>query len=120
MKKLIPIILITAIIIFACSTKDNTSADKKNSDEITSKDSLTIELTGIDNKTVFDILNENHQIDYQSSSMGVFVKAIDSIYNSSEIFWLFSVNDSMAKTSSDKFMTKNGDIIKWHFRKTGN
>lgn len=119
MKKLIPILLLAALIISACSSNKDTASDTNNSPENTPIDSLIIELAGVDNKSVFDILNENHQIDYQPSSMGVFVKAIDSVYNSSDVFWLYSVNDSIAKTSSDKYKTKNGDIIKWHYRKVG-
>jgi hypothetical protein len=81
-------------------------------------DSVVIELIGIDSQTVFDLLKSSHQVEYKSSALGVFVTAIDSIENSSGICWVYSVNDSLPKVASDKYITKNGDVVKWHFRKS--
>lgn len=80
-------------------------------------DSIVIELAGADSRTAFDLLKSNHQVEYKSSVMGVFVTAIDSIENSAGAYWLYSVNDSMPLVACDKYVTKSGDMVKWHFRK---
>ena len=115
MRKFIIICFAIAILI-GCSQKDTTEKGLAETDQ-TSPDSLVIELTGENGKSVFDLLLENHQVDYQESPMGIFIKAIDSMANNSQSFWIYSVNDTMANTSSNKYITNDGDLIKWHYRK---
>ena len=83
-------------------------------------DSLLIELSGMDSFSVLDILRENHDVEFTSSAMGAFIKAIDSIENGDGYFWLYSVNDSMAQVACDRYLTDSQDVIKWYFRKVGN
>ena len=83
------------------------------------RDSLVIELPGADSMTVFDLLKQKHEVEFQESSMGVFVQAIDSIANSERIYWLYSVNDSMGQVACDQYVTREGDIVRWHYRKMG-
>ena len=80
-------------------------------------DSVVIELAGADSQTVFDLLKDGHEVEYKSSVMGIFVTAIDSIENSAGACWIYSVNDSVPQVACDKYVTKNGDVVKWHFRK---
>ena len=80
-------------------------------------DSIVIEFAGIDSQTVFDLLKDSHQVEYKPSALGVFVTAIDSIENSAGAYWIYSVNDSVPQVACDKYVTKNGDVVKWHFRK---
>jgi hypothetical protein len=80
-------------------------------------DSLVITLDGVEGKTVFEITNEQHEVEYLESAVGMFVHAIDSTEIGSEYGWMYSVNDSMAQVASDKYITNNSDIIKWHYRK---
>jgi TolA-binding protein len=80
-------------------------------------DSVVIELYGQDGKSVFDITEEQHKIEYLESAVGVFVHAIDSLEIGSEYGWMYSVNDSMGYVASDKYITHDSDIVKWHFRK---
>jgi len=80
-------------------------------------DSLVIKLDGIDSVSVFDLLTENHRVDYISTGMGVFIKAIDSIENGSGVYWLYSVNDTTAQIAADRYITSDGDRIRWHFSK---
>ncbi len=79
-------------------------------------DSVVIELAGIDSQTVFDLLKDGHEVAYKSSAMGVFVTAIDSIENSASAYWIYSVNDSVPQVACDKYVTKSGDVVKWHFQ----
>lgn len=84
-----------------------------------SRDSLVIELTGVDSMTVFDLLQAGHQVHFQNSAMGVFIESIDSIGYAERIYWVYSVNDSMGQVACDQYVTREGDRIKWHFRKMG-
>ena len=81
------------------------------------KDSLAISLVGRDSVSVFDLLKESHKVETVPSALGVFVKGIDSIANSSHASWVYSVNDSMPQIASDKCLTKTGDRVVWHYRK---
>ncbi|NOY88509.1 MAG: DUF4430 domain-containing protein [FCB group bacterium] len=104
----------------AC-TKEKTASNKKQTELKTNPldnftDSLVIELKGKDSSTVFDLLKANHKVKYLSSALGVFVTAIDSLKITPRLFWVYSVNDSMAKIACDKYITKTGDKIKWHYR----
>jgi hypothetical protein len=83
------------------------------------QDSLAILNYGVDSMNVLEILQQNHDVITVSSAMGTFVKGIDSIENSSKAFWLYSVNDTIADRASDNFITKKGDVIKWHYRLIG-
>jgi Domain of unknown function (DUF4430) len=80
-------------------------------------DSLTIELEGRDSLSAFELLRESHQVDFTSSAMGVFVKGIDSVYPGEHSSWMYSVNDSMGKIASDKYLTGDGDRVRWHLRR---
>ncbi len=111
------IICLVVAIVISCSQKEIAQRESSETEQI-SPDSLVIELTGQNGKSVLDLLIENHYVDYNESSMGVFIKAIDSVANGSQAFWLYSVNDIMAQTSSDKYITNDSDLIKWHYRKS--
>jgi hypothetical protein len=91
-----------------------------NSDAASAKDSVLVELTGHGYLSVLELLRKSHQVDYKSSSMGVFVTGIDSIENSADHFWLYSVNDTMPKIACDRLITRQGDRVRWHFRSVGN
>ena len=80
-------------------------------------DSLTIELDGRDGLSVLDLTTAKHEVESHESPMGTFVKSIDSVASGDGYWWLFTVNDSTINTACDKYITKNGDVIKWHFKK---
>jgi len=82
------------------------------------RDSVVIELSGADSLTVLDLLLAGHQVAYKSTAAGVFVTAIDSIKNGGGAYWIYSVNDSLPQVACDRYVTKDGDMVKWHFRKT--
>lgn len=113
-RSIIILILFTtcSILIIGCSNKES---NQKAQDYVV-QDSLVIIYKGIDSMNVLEILLRNHDVHTVSSGMGTFVRGIDSIENSSEAFWLYSVNDTIADRAADNYMTKTGDIIKWHYR----
>lgn len=107
----------------SCDSNTENESDLKQSEASDSTalspppDSVVIELAGIDSQTVFDLLKGGHEVEYKSSAMGIFVTAIDSIENSTSAYWIYSVNDSVPQVACDKYITKNGDLVKWHFQK---
>jgi len=112
----IGLIISVILLLIACSSdREKPAADKAAVAEV--KDSLVIELEGVDSVSVFDLLKEKHAVDYKSSLQGVFVTAIDSVSGGDGYFWVYAVNDTPAQTACDKYITKNGDRIKWLFRK---
>jgi hypothetical protein len=80
------------------------------------RDSLVIELAGRDSVSVFDLLLADHEVDHYATAMGAFVRAIDSLENSSTACWIYTVNDSMADIASDRYITTDSDSVKWHYR----
>ena len=79
-------------------------------------DSLVIVLEGQEGKSVFEITELDHDIKFISSIAGNFIEAIDSIEISSSYGWMYSVNGTMGQVASDKYITRDGDIIKWYYR----
>jgi len=118
------LVALVALVCIGCgSSGDKSKATSKDVSDTSSLavalDSLTIELLGSDSVSVFDLLVADHIVNYISRGAGVFVKAIDSIANSTDHYWLYSVNDSMAQISADKYLTSDGDRVVWHYRRAG-
>ncbi|UCD63901.1 MAG: DUF4430 domain-containing protein [Candidatus Zixiibacteriota bacterium] len=114
--------LVLSSVFLSCGsgTDDLAEADDPGRDSaatVAFHDSLIIEMTGRDSLSVLDILMAEHQVDYFSTAAGVFVTAIDSIGGASRLFWVYSVNDTMAQVASDRYITRSGDRIKWHLRR---
>jgi Domain of unknown function (DUF4430) len=112
-------ILIALLLSAISCTKEEKPSPEADSSVVESPfvDSLIIELSGRDSISAFELLRESHHIDYTSSAIGVFVKAIDSVFPGEHSSWMYSVNDSMGKIASDKFLTGNGDRVRWHLRR---
>ncbi len=83
------------------------------------QDSLAIELVGVDQTSVLDLLKAKHEVDYRGTVVGAFVTRVDRAEASAEYFWMYSVNDSFPQTACDKCVTSNGDRVVWHFRRMG-
>ena len=123
MRKIISIITMsTLLFIIACqSDKESQTRLEKQPEPAspthTNADSMIIELTGVDSLTVLELLKNDHRVNFRSSAMGVFITAIDSISNNRDTYWIYSVNDSIPSVACDKYLTHEGDRVKWHFRK---
>ncbi len=115
--------ILLPLLICSCSHKTDRDRDSKLDDAVDTAalsvptDSVVIEFAGVDSETVFHLLKSNRHVEYRSSVMGVFITAIDSIENGGGAYWIYSVNDSMPQVACDKYITKNGDVVKWLFRK---
>ena len=113
-----PLLLIA--VIAGCGSEPKPGVGKIDSAtqaEISTRDSLNIELAGADGSTVLDLLKASHEVDYRSSVVGAFVTRVDKVEIGSEYFWVFSVNDSLPNTACDKYVTSDGDRVVWHFRR---
>jgi hypothetical protein len=80
---------------------------------------VTIELVGEEGKAVIDILALRYATRITSGPRGSFVREIDGVANGGGYYWVYSVNGEMAKVSADQRITSDGDVIRWHFRKSG-
>ena len=107
-------LLLIALILASCGSSDEPGAVPGAI--ASSQDSLTVDLTGVDSTTVFDLLRQHHDVEYRSTVTGTFVTSIDKVTVGQGYFWVYSVNDTMATTACDKFMTSSGDRVQWHFR----
>lgn len=115
----VSLLAFTAFLLLAgCAGKEPaTDAATSKTLSVSQSDSLTIEINGRDGASVLELTLESHVVESYESAMGTFVRAIDSIAAGGGYWWLFTVNDSTVNTASDKFITKDNDIVRWHFRK---
>ena len=119
MRKDIPPLSVLLLILFVLTLNSCGSSEEQEAVPgaiASSKDSLTVELTGVDSTTVFDLLRQHHEVEYRSTVTGTFVTSIDSVAVGDGYFWVYSVNDKMATTACDKYVTSNGDRVRWHYR----
>jgi hypothetical protein len=99
------------------SSDDSAEAGAVSVKKRGSPDSLIIELEGQAGKSVFEITRGAHDIGFIDSDAGVFVYSIDSLEINSDYGWMYSVNNSMGRVASDRYITGDGDTIRWHYRK---
>ncbi len=118
MKVLVAALVFGLLLLAGCgeSGKEAETANAK-ADKSGPIDSLVLTMNGVDGKSVFEITKEQHEVEYIESAVGMFVQAIDSVEIGTDYGWLYSVNDSMGQVASDKYITDDSDIIKWHYRK---
>ena len=112
LHRLLALILISAALFAGCGSSETNQA------EGSAVDSVTVALSGVDSFSVFDLLKENHAVDYRSTISGVFVTGIDSVDNSQRAYWIYTVNDTTPQVAADKMLTRDGDRVVWHFRRT--
>ena len=111
--------IVVLLIIGGCSKKQEAEPKVDTTTDLAEdsfKDSLVLKMTSEDSISVFELLDQKHELDIKKTATGTFIIAIDSVKNSDGIFWVYSVNDKMGQMASDNYFTKPGDIIKWHFR----
>ncbi|MEW5794941.1 MAG: DUF4430 domain-containing protein [Candidatus Zixiibacteriota bacterium] len=123
-SRLIPVISILTFLAIITGCGRGQQAENRLSDTAASaqpapQDSLVIDLVGIDSTTVLDLLLAKHRVDYRVTAGGAFVVAIGDAKNSAEYFWLYSVNDTMARVACDQYLTRTNDRVRWHYRKVG-
>lgn len=83
------------------------------------RDSVVIEMTGVDSLNVLELLQKAFRVKHMSSVQGAFVTHIDDIGGPDECFWVYSVNGEMMPTACDRVTPENGDVIRWYYRRGG-
>lgn len=76
-----------------------------------------ISYQGVEGKNALELLQKEHQVNFQTSDFGVFVTEIDGIKNTEDTFWMYYVNEKLAEVAADKYATKEGDKIEWKYEK---
>lgn len=116
LRRLLPI-LTAGLVLVGCVQKRSDNNRQADTGAAPS-DSLTIELAGLDSVTVFDLLRSSHAVEFKNTAMGLFVRGIDSVMNSQTHFWTYSVNDSVPQIACDRYVTRTGDRVRWHYRRS--
>ncbi|MDH3890843.1 MAG: DUF4430 domain-containing protein [candidate division Zixibacteria bacterium] len=116
--------LTALILIVSCSQKEEDievtdNEPVKQIDLADPSDSLIYEMVGVDSMTVLDVLLQQYDVKYMSSLQGAYVTRIDDVPNEGGYFWMYSVNGEMGAVACDKYTTKEGDRIRWHYRMAG-
>ena len=71
---------------------------------------------GKEGQNAFDLLRTKYKVESNSSSLGVMVTAIEGVRQTDKEFWLYEVNGKQPDVGADKYMTKNGDQIRWQLK----
>lgn len=75
----------------------------------------TVTYQGVEGKNALELLKLNALAIVQPSKDGSFVQSINGIKNSDKEFWIFYVNGEMASVASDKYITKDTDVVEWKY-----
>lgn len=65
--------------------------------------------------TAFELLTANSQVDYDRSSLGVFIKSIDGVTGDNNHYWAIYVNDQYATSSADTTILSEGDRVEFRY-----
>lgn len=78
--------------------------------------SKVIEYDGKAGQTVYDLLKANDTVQASTSSAGAMVTSINGLSQTDKEFWMYSVNSVDGDVGADKYVTKDGDKVKWELR----
>jgi hypothetical protein len=112
---IIAIVLVGSGIIGGIYYKNNQEkTDSSSSSEEST--STAIEYNGAEGMSALNLLLELAEVKYENSEVGAYVTEINGLANTDNEFWLYSVNDEQAMVAADKYITKDGDKIKWEYK----
>lgn len=116
------LVIALASLLFACGEaeeKSSTEGTPAVGEHMAYRDSIVLNLDGVDSTTVLQLLQQDHSVHALSTAGGAFVEGIDEYGDNGEYFWIYTVNDTAPTVACDRYITSDGDKIKWHFRKVG-
>jgi len=108
------VIALTSISLVACSWSNNLL--HKEVAQTAVVQSKVVEYDGKAGQTAYDLLKSNNSVDADTSSFGVMVKSVNGLSQTDKEFWTYSVNGAMAEVGADKYVTKDGDKVKWELK----
>ena len=82
----------------------------------TTQNSKQVEYQGQNGKNVFDLLKNEHSVEFSNSDLGVFVTSIDNLQNTSTDYWIWYANDKMGTVAADQYQTHNDQKITWKYQ----
>lgn len=73
----------------------------------------TYRIIAVAGESVLVQTKANYHIEYDSSGVGVFVKAVDGVAQTKSAYWLYFVNGKSGQVSCEEYMPNAGDTIEW-------
>jgi len=73
----------------------------------------TCRIIAVAGESVLAQTKAHYQIEYDSSGVGVFVKAVDGVPQTKSAYWLYFVNGKGGQVSCEEFVPAEGDTIEW-------
>ena len=73
----------------------------------------TCPIIAVAGESVMAQTKAHYQIEYDSSSVGVFVKAVDGVSQTKSAYWLYFVNGKGGQVSCEECIPNAGDTIEW-------
>jgi hypothetical protein len=73
----------------------------------------TCRIIAVSGESVLAQTKAHYQIEYDSSGVGVFVKAVDGVPQTKSAYWLYFVNGKSGQVSCEEFIPNAGDTIEW-------
>lgn len=71
---------------------------------------------GQNGKTALALLKEHAKVQTKTSSIGVYVTAINGNSGNGKKYWIFYVNGKEAQVGAADYVTHNGDVIQWRLQ----
>ncbi|AKM81830.1 MAG: hypothetical protein UT28_C0001G0011 [Berkelbacteria bacterium GW2011_GWE1_39_12] len=95
-------------------SSNNSGVNKNNTQTVAAAE--TVRYDGEDGKNALELLrNKTSNVETQDTSMGTFVTGINNTIDTDTNFWMFYVNDELAQSTPDQYITKNSDKIEWRY-----
>lgn len=66
-------------------------------------------------KTVFELLNEQYDIEYTEYDFGVFIESIEGVAGDQGHFWSLYVNDELSPTGADQTTVSPDDMVEFRY-----
>ncbi len=120
MKKTIILVVIAVILVTGVVGgiyyKKSHAEKKTNVTTVAITDPNVVEFTSKEGQTALEVLKANAEVNYTNSSSGALVNEVNGIKNSDTKFWIYSVNGVDGTVAADKYICKNGDVVKWEYK----
>ncbi len=73
----------------------------------------TCRIIAVAGESVLVQTKAHYQIEYDSSGVGVFVKAVDGVPQTKSAYWLYFINGKGGQISCEECIPNVGDTIEW-------
>ncbi len=116
--KIVTLVLIVFALAFGVAL-DAAAHNQTQSPALAStKPALTTRLTyhGQNGKTALALLKEHAKVQTKTSSIGVYVTAINGNNGGGKKYWIYYVNGKESQVGAAAYVTHNGDVIQWRLQ----